>query len=106
MSVVAHSMGGLVTRWVANTTDAAGAPRATKLGKVITSGTPYEGSVLSAVANGATDASGMSDTRVLLLNYLCGQHGPKPARGAVASCRYEASMIEAIPSRFASLADL
>lgn len=51
VAVVAHSMGGLVTRWVANTDDGEGQPRSEKLGKIITIGTPYDGSALATVAN-------------------------------------------------------
>lgn len=80
VSVVAHSMGGLVTRWVANTNDNAGVSRATKLGKVITLGTPYEGSVMSAVANGVTDVAGASSWWVALLNMLCGEAGTATGR--------------------------
>lgn len=69
VSVVAHSMGGLVARWVANTADRDGRSRAAKLGKVITLGTPYEGSAMSAVANGATDTAGGVGPWVALLNH-------------------------------------
>jgi pimeloyl-ACP methyl ester carboxylesterase len=82
VSVIAHSMGGLVTRWVANTTDANGVSRATKLGKVITLGTPYAGSFMSAVANGATDVAGVSAPAVALLNYVCGASGTATGNGS------------------------
>lgn len=81
VSVIAHSMGGLVTRWVANSSDAQGVSRATKLGKVITLGTPYEGSWLSAIANGATDVVGLNLSGVSLLNFLCGKSGTNTGEG-------------------------
>jgi pimeloyl-ACP methyl ester carboxylesterase len=90
VSVVAHSMGGLVTRWVANTTDSNGTPRSEKLGKVITLGTPYQGSVVSSVGNGVTDvAAGTLDAAVVgplgealrLLNLLCGDAGTNSGKG-------------------------
>lgn len=46
--VVAHSMGGLITRW-AVTAAPGGAKRAQRLGLAITLGTPFEGSWLAAV---------------------------------------------------------
>lgn len=82
VSVVAHSMGGLVTRWVANTSDPAGVARASKLGKVVTLGTPYEGSALAAVANGVTDVLGAARPAVSILNYLCGEIGTHTGKGS------------------------
>ena len=82
VSVVAHSMGGLVTRWVANSTDGAGVARATKLGKVVTLGTPYEGSLMSAFANGATDVAGAATPIVSVLNLLCGASGTSSGTGS------------------------
>jgi pimeloyl-ACP methyl ester carboxylesterase len=75
VSIVAHSMGGLVARWVATSKDDSGLSRASKLGKVITLGTPYEGSWLSSVANGVTDVAGTASASVALLNYVCGEAG-------------------------------
>lgn len=80
VSVIAHSMGGLVTRWVANTIDPHGLPRWKKLGKVITLGTPYEGSLLSSIANGATDIAARGSDQFALLNYLCGAAGTQSGR--------------------------
>jgi pimeloyl-ACP methyl ester carboxylesterase len=84
VSVVAHSMGGLVARWVANSTDPAGVPRASKLGKVVTLGTPYTGSDLSAVVNGVTDTAAALDwtPNLRLLNYLCGEVGTATGEGS------------------------
>ncbi len=83
VSVVAHSMGGLVTRYVANTTDPQGVPRATKLGQVVTLGTPYLGSDLAAAAGAYTDAAtrppgvpGLTYLPALdLLLHICGNRG-------------------------------
>lgn len=79
VSVIAHSMGGLVTRWVANTDDPEGKPRSEKLGKVITIGTPFEGSVLAAVSNVGVDTASSSASptgRMLkLLANACGDIG-------------------------------
>ncbi|MEX2556581.1 MAG: hypothetical protein WEB06_13265 [Actinomycetota bacterium] len=79
VSVVAHSMGGLVTRWVANSTDSKGVPRSKKLGKVITLGTPYEGSDMAAWVNGITDSLGPAE---YLLGYICGYTGTETGRGS------------------------
>lgn len=82
VSVVAHSMGGLVARWVANSTDSDGVARSTKLGKVITLGTPYRGSDLSSLANGATDGlEGATGPVGAVLNLLCGAAGTATGRG-------------------------
>ncbi|MEO6469247.1 MAG: hypothetical protein ABIP21_09105 [Acidimicrobiia bacterium] len=78
VSVVAHSMGGLATRWVANSNDPLGFPRAPKLGKVITFGTPYLGSLFASVFSGAIDVAEKAPEigpAVRLLTYLCGDYG-------------------------------
>lgn len=82
VSVVAHSMGGLITRWVANSSDDHGVLRASKLGKIITLGTPYGGSWLSSVANGATDGLSIGVPALALLNYLCGDIGTNTGKGS------------------------
>ena len=58
--VVAHSMGGLATRWAAASTDDAGVARHTKIGTVITFGTPYLGSDLLRVARTSLDAASIT----------------------------------------------
>lgn len=84
VSVVAHSMGGLVTRWVANTKDASGMPRSAKLGKVVTLGTPYQGSYVALMALGAEQAASKYPNlgRVIsLISYLCGDLGTNSGKG-------------------------
>lgn len=78
VSVIAHSMGGLVTRWVANSADGEGRPRAPKLGKVITLGTPYLGSDLALLARSALPLAG---PKFALLTFLCGQIGTATGSG-------------------------
>jgi pimeloyl-ACP methyl ester carboxylesterase len=73
--VLAHSMGGLVTRWVANTIDDQGVPRATKIGKVVTLGTPYEGSDLAAAVGTVDRSLQRTNPALWMLAYLCGLHG-------------------------------
>lgn len=82
VSVVAHSMGGLVTRWVANTFDTDGAPRSSKLGKVVTLGTPYLGSTLAAVAGGASDGIGALSPMWYVLSFVCGDTGARTGSGS------------------------
>ena len=48
LAVVAHSMGGLITRWAVTLAPGA-AERATHLGLAVTLGTPYDGSWLAEV---------------------------------------------------------
>lgn len=48
--VVAHSMGGLITRWSLSDAAPDGAARRDRIGIVLTLGTPYEGSVMAAAA--------------------------------------------------------
>lgn len=81
VSIVAHSMGGLLARQVANTTDARGVSRSSKLGKIVTLGTPYEGSWASSVANGVTDVVGAAAPAIALLNYICGDIGTQKGSG-------------------------
>lgn len=83
VSVVAHSMGGLATRWVANG-GGDGLARADKVGKVITLGTPYLGSDVAAVAGGIGGLVGAFSPPVLLLNYLCGEAGTATGTGSCA----------------------
>jgi pimeloyl-ACP methyl ester carboxylesterase len=74
--VVGHSMGGLALRYVANSNDAAGRPRAAKIGLAITFGTPYDGSLVLLLARGATDVGAEYAPKVGLLRLLlatCGQ---------------------------------
>lgn len=85
VSVVAHSMGGLVTRWVANTTDTSGVSRAKKLGKVVTLGTPYLGSLLSEVASDAEALAASNPSlapTIWALRYLCGTLGTETGKGS------------------------
>jgi triacylglycerol lipase len=82
VSVVAHSMGGLVTRWVANTTDADGVPRAEKLGQVVTLGTPYEGSEIAAVAAGVSDLAARNAPWRAVMTLVCGKLGTATGDGA------------------------
>ncbi|MEU4623299.1 alpha/beta fold hydrolase [Actinoplanes sp. NPDC023801] len=66
--VVGHSMGGLIARWA----DAPGAAERRKAtGLVITIGTPYEGSWLSALGNGA---GGRARDLLFLAESACGDN--------------------------------
>lgn len=91
--VVGHSMGGLVTRWVANTLDDDGNPRADKIGKVVTLGTPYDGShvaeYVSAVGAGAGDAATLAPGANSIAKFFigralawCGESGTTTGSGA------------------------
>jgi pimeloyl-ACP methyl ester carboxylesterase len=82
VSVVAHSMGGLVTRWVANTVDAAGVPRADKLGQIITLGTPYLGSDIAAAAGGVSDTAEWTSRVWKLITMACGDLGTETGEGS------------------------
>lgn len=85
VSVVAHSMGGLVTRWVANTTDAAGVPRSQKLGKVVTLGTPYLGSLIAALGLGIEQGAGAIPNFgpiISALTVLCGDLGTQTGKSS------------------------
>ena len=85
VAVVAHSMGGLVTRWVANTDDGEGQPRSEKLGKIITIGTPYDGSALATVANAGIDAASNpalpTNWLLWLMTRACGDRGTATGDG-------------------------
>lgn len=81
VSVLAHSMGGLATRWVANSTDPNGQPRAPKLGKVVTLGTPYTGSAIAAGSGGAIDVAAVLLPPVAALVIYCGWRGTNSGIG-------------------------
>lgn len=77
--VVAHSMGGLATRWVANSVGPLG-PRSEQIGLVVTLGTPYEGSdtlaiaqdILNGVSVGPALAGNVTVPLIRLLLHTCG----------------------------------
>ena len=84
--VVAHSMGGLVTRWVANSVDKDGNSRAHKIGKVITLGTPYDGSDLAENLSAPASTIARYDSfEVQLAEQLvswCGRTGTQTGSGS------------------------
>ncbi|MBK7322611.1 MAG: hypothetical protein IPI82_09190 [Candidatus Microthrix sp.] len=90
VAVVAHSMGGLVTRWVANTDDGEGQPRSEKLGKIITIGTPYDGSALATVANagidGASNPALPTNWLLWLMTRACRDRGTATGTGTALCC--------------------
>ncbi|MEU2613980.1 hypothetical protein ABZ570_20705 [Micromonospora sp. NPDC007271] len=69
--VIAHSMGGLVTRWAVSDAAPDGAQRRGRIGLVVTLGTPYEGSWLAELGTSlldtATDIGALRDKRVAAL---------------------------------------
>jgi pimeloyl-ACP methyl ester carboxylesterase len=65
--VVAHSLGGLVTRWAITHNTPDGTPRVREVSTVVTFGTPNLGSQLDAAANGALEAATFApDKRVAI----------------------------------------
>ncbi|MCI4061289.1 hypothetical protein MRQ36_01340 [Micromonospora sp. R77] len=61
--VVAHSMGGLITRWSLSEAAPGGVERRGHVGLVVTLGTPYEGSLISGLVTSlASEAAKMDKT--------------------------------------------
>lgn len=86
VSIVAHSMGGLVARYAANAPGDDGAPRSPKIGKVITLGTPNAGSDLAAASNSVLSSPGLGPSVWLPLQALrmvCGELGNRDGNDAV-----------------------
>lgn len=83
--VLAHSMGGLVTRWAANQTlTPDGEP---KIGKVVTLGTPYLGSSMSvAVANTTVDGLSAASPILRAIAWWCGRQGTSTGNSTAIDC--------------------
>lgn len=62
--VVAHSMGGLITRWALSDKAPDGVARRDRVGLVVTLGTPYQGSLLAALGTALADGA-LADGTVL-----------------------------------------
>jgi pimeloyl-ACP methyl ester carboxylesterase len=87
--VLAHSMGGLVTRWAANQT--LGPDGQPKIGKVVTLGTPYLGSMSAAVAGTTIDAASTVATIkgvpwLAALTWWCGRQGTNTGNSTAIDC--------------------
>jgi len=83
--VLAHSMGGLVTRWAAN--QSPGLDGQSKIGKVVTLGTPYLGSYLSsALGGGVVDGLASISPVIRALVWWCGHQGTKTGNSTAVDC--------------------
>jgi len=74
--VVAHSMGGLATRYALSTKGKAGVDRATEVSTVITFGTPNTGSVAAMLGAAAADVSAVTNSQLAVLRLVlagCGR---------------------------------
>lgn len=68
--VVAHSMGGLLTRYALNEPAADGSDRTQKVSTVITLGTPQTGSLMAALLAGGMDLGALANSQLALVKLI------------------------------------
>jgi len=73
--VVAHSMGGLLTRYALNEPAADGTDRTQKVSTVITLGTPQTGSLLAALLAGGMNLGALASSQLALVKVLLASCG-------------------------------